>query len=237
VNIAARDVINVQAFDMATLRSALRAAILAWNDATVTEESAARTVGKSQQLTDESDSRLSNDVNLDDEIARHKRDGIKAFALGGERPDETLPPALRRRLEVRSRELDLNTGLRASHVELNAEFQAAAKAREGKQAGVYDAASAVIAAEAERIAVRRQVAQAEVWACDEELAAAAANWVRGVDRPRPVRLTPRTLAIMNAGNVPVMLAPPVASKKKQDINARWRSYFERLCVDADARLE
>jgi hypothetical protein len=227
-----------------TPRTALRAAIAKRDAAAEAEISATKATVRAKQLLEDTEKNAALLAGVDDRIAKHRADEIKAWATnGGEKPTGELPWHLE---SVKSFKAEAETKLteaRSTHELLGKELVAAVERLRDANAAVSIAAGAVLGAEAEPIIGQLREARRLVWSLEDKLRSLGAvlNTARRAEAGRSNGLAHLTLPAITFATVLDETAPPMLAgnvpKPYQIAQARWAKYLQALTQDPNSTLD
>jgi len=211
-------------------RAALRTEIAARNAAAAMVRDATASVGRAKELVQEAEARLSAFGDVDGAIRAYRAAGMKAHALGGDKPDTELPADLIARRQGYDQAQEHIDATSAAHDDLVCDLKAAEAKLKVADAEVSQAAIAVMVSAAGSIAAELERARKTVWELSDQLHALCGLWLSAGGAPRPVALGPRTVETLR-NDTPPWIANPLAAE-----SARWRAWHTALMADAEAEF-
>ena len=162
---------------------------------------------------------------------------MKAWAgTGGEKPSGDLPKGLIARRQARDKTIEEIGAAKVACKALSAELDAAKAALSEAERGASESAASVMSEEAEqRVTVYLDAARREVWRLESQLRGLGEVWLPTGENqaPRPVRLSPKVHAALNAQEpqYPALMRPEIKQA------AAWRAFHTALLTDPDATWE
>lgn len=124
-----------------------------------------------EELVRSAEANLATFDNIDEAIVAHRADKFKRAATGGPAPDTALPDELTKRRRARDESRDMLAAARSARASLVAELEAAQKTLQRAEHKVSEAAGAILAAEAVRLAGALRTAWATTWFLHDVLSA------------------------------------------------------------------
>jgi hypothetical protein len=228
-----------------TPRTALRAAIVKRDAAAQAEVDATKAVVRAKQLLDDAEQNVALLAGVDDRIAKHRADEIKAWATnGGEKPTGELPWHLESVKSFKAESETKLTEARKTYELLGKELVAASGRVRDANAAVSIAAGAVLGAEAEPIIDQLREARRWVWSLEDKLRSLGAvlNKLRRAEAGRSNGLAHLTLPVISFAaaldeKAPPMLASNVSTPYAIAL-AKWEAYLQALTTqDPNSTLD
>jgi len=220
-----------------TPRTELRAAIARRDAAAQGEIDATKAAVRAKQLLDDAEQNVAMLSGVDDKIAKHRADEIKAWATnGGQRPSGALPSHLASKKAFKADAEAKFTAARSAHGVLSNELVAAPGHLQRQQVAVQRAAGAVLSAEAPSLIEELHQARRTAWALEYKLKSLSAVRFTEVDgRSVLIQMPAATFAALNE-TAPPMLA--INAPKPYTIAlAGWQRYLQALSDNPDSTLE
>jgi hypothetical protein len=216
-----------------TPRTELRAAIAKRDAAAQTELNATKAAVRAKQLLDDAEQNVAMLAGVDDRIAKHRADEIKAWATNsGEKPAGELPWHLESIRTFKAEAEIKLTEARSAHELLSKELVAASGRYHDEQENVRRAAGAVISAEAASLVDELWRAKQTAWALSDRLD--ALGYVR-VNSRQTVSRPPGAVEAININHPP---APALNLKKPLAVQQeRWEKYLQALTENPDSTLD
>jgi hypothetical protein len=211
------------------LREHLRQALAVLAGQLAVQAKAAKAAVRGDQLVAEAEARLASFASLDEKIAAHHADAIRAQTTA---PSLQLPPALAAQRAQRQQATEDIAAAKAALALLEGELQQATHAANAAEAAAAAEADAILRQAADALADELALVRAKAWALEDQLHALAALWLPGPSGNPARRVSPRAVAILQAEARP---GEPVGGSPARFAAAlAWRQYHAALLADPAA---
>jgi hypothetical protein len=176
-------------------------------------------------------------VKVEEAIVLHRADAMRAWSAssGAKKPSMEVPESLIARRQACTEATESGAAAASVRKALSKELDSAKAALADAERSVKEAALTIVLEEAERVATYLDAARREVWRLATQLRGLGEVWLpTGKDQaPRPVRLSPPVLAVLNAQEP--QYPPAMRPEIKQ--SAAWRAFHTALLTDPDKTWE
>jgi hypothetical protein len=197
-------------------------------------QKAVAALDRGNALLRDAEASLSQLSDIDDAIAVHHAEKVKAWAgTGGEKPSGEVPKNLLARRRARDETQEEIDAARIACKALSDELDVAKAAFADSERAASEATVPVMLEEAERAATYLVAARREVWRLEAQLRALGETWVSGREGPRAVRLSRTILDALDA----VEPQYPASMRPETKQSAAWRAFHAALLNDAEKTWE
>ena len=217
-------------------REILRAAIVARNDCQLRIDAATSALARADDLVRKIEAHLTEYADVDEAIASHSINEVKAWAnSGGQQPKLDVPPNLMARRKERDAVQERVIAAKAARATLSEEVEVAKSARAEADISVGEAAKAVMFDEATTIAARLQAVKREEWSLADQLRGLAALWLPSTNghSVKPVQL-PQQISDALAKQEPKY---PHSVRPELGHTETWRAFYSALVANPEATID